>query len=487
MGDEGESCLNNSKGYGEKTAGLLRQLGLFDSTMIMVGIVIGSGIFLTTGIMAKSIPSPGLILLAWVVGGLLTLAGALTFAELGAAMPEAGGQYVYLREAYGPMAGFLFGWILFLVYLTGGIAALAVAFAEYFGYFFPALSIQKEFFSTTVNVFNHSFTYSVSTGQLIGLAAIILLTLFNFFGVAFGKLIQNILTLVKIGTLLAIVVLGFAIGKGTAVRFSLNPSGVNFSQLVIGFGVALVAVSWAFDGWNNINFVAGEIKNPRRNLPLALFLGTLILTVLYVLTNYIYLYALPIEEMTGVVRIAEKATSVMFGGATAAVISAAVMVSAFGSLNGTILAGPRVYYAMAQDKLFFRRVAKVHPRFHTPGFALLIQAVWASILTLSGSFEQLFTFAMFIAIIFWITAAAAVFTLRKKYPELPRPYKTWGYPFVPIIFIVASFGILINTLIEKPVASLAGLGFTALGIPVYYYWKRKKSREDPDIRIQTQS
>jgi len=457
----------------KKTQGLIRQLGLFDSTMIMVGIVIGSGIFLTTGIMARSIPSPALILLAWIVGGLLTLAGALTFAELGAAMPDAGGQYVYLREAYGPLAGFLFGWILFLVYMTGGIAALAVAFAEYFGYFFPSLSIQKEFFSTAVSVFNHSFTYSVSMGQLVGLAAIALLTLFNFFGVKFGKWVQNILTLVKIGTLLAIVALGFSIGKGRAISFVLNPSGMDFGQLVIGFGVALVAVSWAFDGWNNINFVAGEIKKPQRNLPLALFLGTLTVTILYVLTNYIYLYALPIEEMTGVVRIAERATSALFGGATAGVISAAVMVSAFGSLNGTILAGPRVYYAMARDKLFFRKVSEVHPRFRTPGFALLIQAVWASVLTLSGSFEQLFTFAMFIAIIFWITAAAAVFTLRKKYPELSRPYKTWGYPIVPVVFIIASFGILINTLIEKPVESLAGLGFTALGIPVYFYWRRK--------------
>jgi len=479
--------VENLEGKGEKTAGLVRQLGLFDSTMIMVGIIIGSGIFLTTGIMAKSIPSASLILLAWIVGGLMTLAGALTFAELGAAMPEAGGQYVYLREAYGPMAGFLFGWILFLVYLTGSIAALAVAFAEYFGYFFPSFSIQKEFFSTTVNLFHHSVTYSLSWGQLVGLSAIALLTLFNYIGVAFGKMIQNVLTLIKIGTLLAIVVLGFSIGKGTAIDFSLNPSSLSFGQLIVGFGVALVAISWAFDGWNNINFVAGEMKNPQRNLPIALILGTLLVTALYALTNYVYLYALPMKDMIGVVRIAEKATSVMFGGTTAAVISAAVMVSAFGSLNGTILAGPRVYYAMARDRLFFPRVAEVHPRFRTPGFALIIQAVWASVLTLSGSFEQLFTFAMFMAIIFWITAAAAVFTLRKKFPDLPRPYKTWGYPYVPIIFIIASLGILINTLIEKPVESLTGLGITALGIPVYYYWKRKKSREVPERSVGIQS
>jgi len=462
---------------GKNKVGLVRQLGLFDSTMILVGIVIGSGIFLTTGIMAKSIPSAGLILLAWVVGGLLTLAGALTYAELGAAMPEAGGQYVYLREAYGPLSGFLFGWILFLVYIPGGMAALAVAFAEYFGYFFPSLSTGRIIFSTAIDVLNNSFEYSLSWGQLVGIAVIIFLSTVNYIGVGFGKIVQNIFTVIKIGIIMAIIILGFTIGKGTAVDFSLNPTGLSLSHLIIGFGVALVAVSWAFDGWNNLNFVAGEIKNPKRNLPFSLVFGTLILIVLYALTNYIYLYGLPIVEMIGVVRIAEKATTALFGGATAALISAAVMVSTFGALNGTILAGPRVYYAMAKDKLFFRKVGEVHPRFRTPGFAIIIQAIWAFFLTLSGTFEQLFTFVMFVAIIFWITAATSVFTLRRKYPDLPRPYKTWGYPAVPIVFIVAAVGILINTLIEKPVESLAGIGFTALGIPVYYYWRRKSKQD----------
>lgn len=464
---------------GKNKVGLVRQLGMFDSTMILVGIVIGSGIFLTTGIMAKSIPSAGLILLAWVVGGLLTMAGALTYAELGAAMPEAGGQYVYLREAYGPLSGFLFGWILFLVYVPGSIAALAVAFAEYFGYFFPSLSTQRVIFSTAMSVFNNSLEYSLSLGQLVGIALIIFLSAVNYIGVGFGKMVQNIFTVIKIGSIVAIITLGFTIGKGTAVDFSLNPTGLSLSQLIIGFGVALVAVSWAFDGWNNLNFVAGEIKDPKRNLPFSLVLGTLILIILYALTNYIYLYALPIGKMMGVVRVAEKATTALFGGATAALISAAVMVSVFGSLNGTILSGPRVYYAMAKDKLFFRKVGEVHPRFRTPGFAIIIQATWAFFLTLSGTFEQLFTFVMFVAIIFWITAATSVFTLRRKYPDLPRPYKTWGYPVVPIVFIVAALGILINTLIENPVESLAGLGFTALGIPVYFYWRRK-SRQNLD-------
>lgn len=458
--------------------GLLRKLGLFDSAMVMVGIVIGSGIFLTTGIMAKSIPSGGLILLAWFVGGLLTLAGALTYAELGATMPEAGGQYVYLREAYGPMAGFLFGWILFLVYMTGGIAALALAFAEYTGYFFPSLGTEHIILDLSLPFFRNSFHYSLSAGQIVGVGVIVLLSVFNFVGVGFGKFIQNVFTVIKIGILAAIIILGFAIGRGTPPDLSMNPMGMNLGSILIGFGVSLVAVAWAFDGWNNVNFVAGEIKNPKRNLPLALILGTLGITFLYVLVNYVYLYALPIRETVGVVRIAEKATGALFGTSTGALISALIIVSVFGSLNGSILVGPRVYYAMAKDRLFFRRVARVHPRFRTPGFSILIQGIWASLLTLLGTFEQIFTFAMFIAILFWIAATASVFTLRKKRPDLVRPYKTWGYPVVPAIFIIASTGILLNTLLEKPAEALAGLVLTAIGIPAYFYWKRRQKIEN---------
>jgi APA family basic amino acid/polyamine antiporter len=454
---------------------LVRQLGLFDSTMVMVGIVIGSGIFVTTGIMAKTLPSAGWILLAWITGGLLTMAGALTYAELGAALPDAGGQYVYLREAYGSMAGFLFGWILFLVYMTGGIAGLALAFAEYFGRLFPDLSVQSTLFSTSIKIWGGvTLPFRLSAGQLVGVAVIVILSGINYVGVSFGKSVQNLLTTLKIGVMLVLITLGFSMGKGTFPTLKLWSPDWEFGPLIIGFGVALVAVTWAFDGWNNVNFVAGEIKNPRRNLPLALILGTLLTTVLYVLTNLVYLYALPVREMTGVVRIAEHATSALFGTSTGVLISTVVLVSVFGSLNGSILTGPRVYYAMARDGLFFRRAEQVHPRFRTPGFAVVIQAVWASLLTLVGTFEQIFTFAMFMAILFWIGAAAAVFTLRKKRPDLPRPYKTWGYPVVPAVFILASAGILLNTLLEKPVEALAGIGLTLTGIPVYFFWRRKK-------------
>jgi APA family basic amino acid/polyamine antiporter len=443
----------SSQNASSQDSDLVRQLGLFDSTMIVVGIVVGAGIFVTTGFMAKSIPSAGLILLAWVIGGLLTLAGALTYAELGAAMPEAGGQYVYLREAYGPLVGFLFGWICILVYLSGVIAYMSLAFAEYASYFFPFLT--PRMFAPTA------------------IAVITVLSIINFLGLLLGKTVQNIVTIIKIGTIVVFITTGLAIGKGTPIDFSLNPTGLSLSALVMGFGVALVTASVAYDGWNNVTFVAGEIKNPKRNLPLALVAGTGAITILYLLMNTVYLRALSIDEMAGSLTIAEDATKALYGTAATGLVSAAVLISIFGGLNGVILAAPRVYYAMARHGLFFQRVGRLHPRYRTPGFAILIQAVWASVLTMTGTVEQLITFVMFVGVAFWALTAAAVFKLRKKRPELPRPYKTWGYPVVPMIFILASLGILINTLISRPVESLAGVTLTVIGIPAYVYWKRR--------------
>ncbi len=467
--------ITRKKNTGQ-TNDLKRNLSLFDSSMIMVGIVLGSGIFLTTGIMAKTLPSATLIIIAWLVGGLITLAGAMTYAELGALYPEAGGQYVYLREAYGPMMGFLFGWMMLLIYMTGAIAGLAVAFAEYTGYFFPGLSLDKIVFIKDLHLFNLNLHISISAGQLVGIGIIVLLSVINALGTGLGKIVQNISTILKIGIIAGIIVLGFLLGKGSPVDLSVNPGMLTTGQLISGFSIALIAVFWAFDGWNSINFVGGEIKNPTRNLPLTLIWSTVAITIIYILINYLYLYSLPINEISGVVRIAEKATSSLFGGTTGAVISAAVLVSIFGSLNGSIIAGPRVYFAMAKDGLFFKKAGRVHPKYKTPAFSILIQALLACILTLTGTFEQLLTFVMFISIVFWIAAAFAVFTLRKKYPDISRPYKVWGYPYVPIVFIIASFGILINTIIEKPVESLAGLAITISGLPVYYFWKRNITR-----------
>ncbi len=425
--------------------------------------------------MAQSIPSASLLLLAWLAGGILTLCGALTFAELGAAMPEAGGQYVYLREAYGHLSAFLFGWILFLVSMGGSIAALGVGLAEYTGYFFPAVSTGRTLLALEIDVLAIDVRYTLSAGQLVGVGVIVVLSGFNYIGVVFGKLIQNIFTVVKIGAILAFVVLGLGVGATIPIDYGVNPAGLSAGQILVGFGLAIVAVSWAFDGWHNITYIAGEIKDPKRSLPVALVAGTLIISALYLLVNYVYLLALPVDEVVGVVRIAERASTALFSGTTAGLISAAVIISIFGALNGAIFVGPRVYYAMARDGVFFSKVGEVHPRFGTPAFAILLQAVWASLLAMSGSYEQLFTYVVFVSFIFWIAATASVFVLRVRRPDLPRPYRTWGYPIVPLVFIIATSAIMINTLIARPVESLAGLAITTLGVPVYQYWRRRSS------------
>ena len=456
----------------EKT-GLVRQLGLFDTTMIIIGIVIGSGIFLTTGLMARGIPSASLILLAWLFGGLHALAGALAYGELGAAMPRAGGQYVYLREAYGPFCGFLFGWVSFTMYLTGIIAALGVGFAEYAGYFFPAIGMNNVFFETDISLPGWTFPYALSAGHLTALFLVLLLTVVNYRGVTFSKYITNVSSVIKVAALGLFILFGLWTGSDQPIDFRINAQGIDFGQLVVAFGVALIAVSWAFAGWEEVTFVAGEVRQPGRNLPRALVMGTATVTIVYLLVNYIYLKALPVGEMAGVVRVGEAAANVLFGETGALLLSAAVIVSIVGALNATVLVGPRVYFAMARDGLFFRRAGSVHPRFRTPGQAVVFQAAWACVLTLSGTFEDLITFVTFANLMLWIAGAAAVFTLRRKRPDLPRPYRAWGYPVVPLLFIAGSAGILANMLFETPVESIAGLALTALGIPAYLFLCRR--------------
>ena len=466
----------------EKT-GLVRQLGLFDTTMIIVGIVIGSGIFLTTGLMARGIPSASLILLAWLFGGLHALAGALAYGELGAAMPRAGGQYVYLREAYGPFCGFLFGWVSFMMYLTGIIAALGVGFAEYAGYFIPSLGMSNVLFDTEIGLPGWTFGYSLSMGHFTALALIVLLTVVNYRGVSFSKYITNVSSVIKIAALGLFILFGLWSGSTQPVDYRINPQEIDFGQLVVAFGVALVAVAWSFAGWEEVSFVAGEVKQPTRNLPRALFLGTAGVTVLYLLVNYVYLTTMPVSEMAGIVRVGETAASILFGETGAVLLSAAVIVAIVGALNGSVLVGPRVYFAMARDGLFFKRAAEVHPRFRTPGRAVILQAVWAGVLTLSGTFEDLITFVTFANLMLWIAAAAAVFTLRRKMPDLPRPYKAWGYPVVPFLFIAGSAGILVNMLFETPGEALAGLSLTILGIPAYLLLKRR-STHTPNAGVE---
>ena len=444
---------------------LERQLGLFDSSMMVIGIVIGSGIFMTTGLMAEALPSASLILLAWILGGLQMLAGALTYAELGAAMPKAGGQYVYLREAYGPLPGFLFGWVAFVAYISGTNAAIAVAIAEHLGSFYPSLSTHNSIIGIG--------SFSISGGQIFAMSLIVVLSLINYLGIVFGKWVQNIFTVLKIGSILLFALAGLFISTGNHLDLSLNPTDMSIGSILTGMGIALVAVNWTVGGWEYVTFAAGEIKNPKKNLPLALIIGTIMILVLYFLINIAYLKVLPMDTLIGEIKVGEMAARTLYGPGIAGVFTLVIIVSMFGALNGNILVGSRVYYAMAKDHLFFSSAANVHPKFKTPGNAIIIQGFWAAILTLTGTFEELITLVVFVNFMMWIAASSTVFVLRKKQPNLERPYKVWGYPYVPAFFIIFSSVIMVNTFFESPEQSLMGLGLTLLGIPAYLYWKKK--------------
>ena len=441
-----------------------RQLGLFDSTMMVVGIVIGSGIFMTTGLMADALPSASLILIVWLLGGLQMLAGALTYAELGAAMPKAGGQYVYLREAYGSLPAFLFGWVAFIAYLTGTNAAIAVAVAEHLGSFYPSIS--------THNIVIDFDYFSISGGQIFAISLILILSFINYLGILFGKWIQNVFTILKIGSILFFALAGLFISTGNHIDFSINPTSMSIGSILTGMGIALVAVTWTVGGWEYVTFAAGEIKNPKKNLPLALIIGTALILVLYIMINIAYLKVLPMDSLIGELKVGEATAKSLYGPGIAGAFVVVVIISMFGSLNGNILVGPRISYAMAKDELFFSKAADVHPKFHTPGNAIMIQGFWASVLALSGTFEEIITLVVFVNFMMWIAASSTVFVLRKKQPELERPYKVWGYPYVPAFFIIFSSAIMINTFFESPQQSLMGIGLTLLGIPAYLYWKK---------------
>jgi APA family basic amino acid/polyamine antiporter len=454
----------------------LRKLNLLDTTSLVIGGVIGSGIFMTAGFIAEYIPSPGLILIVWLVGGLITISGALSFAELGAMFPRAGGQYIYIREAYGPWAGFFFGWGFFWFIMCGGIATLAVAFAEFVGYFIPPLSTQSYLFQ--LNVFG--FSYSFSAGQIVAVASILILSAVNYFGIKTGVVVQNIFTFLRLGSVAAFVILGLTRGKKSGIinfdRIFSVESGFGL-EILAPFGLALIAVFWTYDGWYSANCTAEEIKKPERNIPLSLILGTLSITLIYLLMNLVYIMALPIEKMKGVTRIGELASTQLFGPTATHFFSAAIMVSIFGCLSATIIYGPRVYYAMAKDRSFFQSMAYIHPRYRVPSKALVGQAIWSSLLCLSGTYKDLFEYVVFALVIFFALTGFAVIILRHKQPDRKRPYRTWGYPVIPLFFVIINIAVFFNTVIDQPLKSTIGFIMLGVGIPAFLYWK-KKARKD---------
>jgi APA family basic amino acid/polyamine antiporter len=444
---------------------LPRVLGSWDMVSIVVGGVIGSGIFLVPAEIARNLRAPLLILAVWVFGGLLSYFGALAFAEMGAALPRAGGMYNFLKEGYGSLPAFLFGWTLFLVIDSGTIATLTVAFSSRYLPFFIDISPLSQ--------------------KIVSALFISFLVLVNYAGVRWGANVQNFLTVIKFAALVAVCGIVFIFAKGNPSHF-VKPEPSSFSMGFLGsFGVALVACLWAYKGWESATFSAGEVRAPERNLPLGLLLGTLIVIGIYIITNLAYLYAMPANDIANSPRIASEVMKLAVGPVGASIISVIILFSITGAANQTILCSPRVYFAMARDGLFFKKIAAVHPRFLTPHYSIIILGVWSLILSLLlETFEKLFTFVVFGEWIFFGLTAGAVIILRKKRPELHRPYKTLAYPVTPIIFIIASIFIFANSLVQQFKQALFGeaafgLAIILAGIPVYLYWSTKKRRLKP--------
>jgi APA family basic amino acid/polyamine antiporter len=448
-------------------AKLVRGLSLSDSILLLAGGIIGSGIFLTAQEVATNTRSPWLFLALWVVGVGVTLLACFAFAELGGMFPHAGGQYVFMREAYGDAAGFLYGWMYFTVSATGTVAALSVGFATYLGQVFPALQASR--------VVAALGPVTITRGHVIAIAAIALQTLINIFGVKKGAILQNVATWAKFAAIAVFVVGGLTLGRGSWDHFQhaiIAPPGS--ASLLTGVGIALIAVFWAYDGWVYITFVAGEVKDPQRTLPRALIWGMLLVGLVYIAINAVYVYALPMHEIAAHETVAQTAAVSMFSGRVAPWLSLMVALSCFGAVGPCLMSGARVYYAMAEDGIFFRALARVHPRWHTPVMSLVLQAIWAALLTLSGKYNELFTYVTFMMVLSYVLTVAGLFVLRRKQPDTPRPYRCTGYPLLPALYIVLGSAWALNAALEKKKETLWGTAIVMAGVPLYYYWKRKR-------------
>jgi APA family basic amino acid/polyamine antiporter len=483
----------------EKSTGFKRELGLLDSTMIVVGSMIGSGIFIVSADIARTVGSSGFLLIVWFITGVITLIGALSYGELASMMPFAGGQYVYIREAYNPLIGFLYGWTLFLVIQTGTIAAVAVAFAKYAGVVIPWFSPQ--------NVLLKLPGLNISAAQLLAIISVVLLTFVNARGVKEGRLVQNVFTVSKTVALLGLIILGFIIGSNAGVissnfadmwsakQIHLKNGLIDVIEPLAGFaviaaiGTAMVGSLFSSVAWENITFIAAEVKDPKKVIPWSLFLGTMIVTVLYILANVAYLVVLPLQgdpssssvagmgiQFAAEDRVGTAAAHFIFGDIAVVVMAILIMISTFGCNNGLVLAGARVYYAMAKDNLFFKFVGELNSK-SVPAKALWLQAVWTSLLCLSGTYGQLLDYVVCTVLIFYILTIAGIFILRKRQPEAERPYKALGYPYLPALYIFLSASISIILLIYKPESTWPGLIIVALGIPVYFVWQKYNLRK----------
>ncbi|MBK7705724.1 MAG: amino acid permease [Acidobacteria bacterium] len=493
--------------------GFIRGLGLLDSTTIVAGSMIGSGIFIVSADIARQTGSAGGLLLTWIITGLLTIFAALSYGELAAMMPKAGGQYVYLRESYSPLWGFLYGWTLFLVIQTGTIAAVAVGFARFLGVLFPSIS-PESYIIPPVHI-SSGYAVSLSTQQLVGVVMIIVLTIINMQGLALGKWIQNVFTSAKTLSLIALILLGIIIG-GASGTFSANWANLftpvnaavikpDFAFLpevsmnsgifgiIVVLCVAQVGSLFSSDAWNNITFTAGEVKDPQRNIPLSLAMGTALVIGLYILANFAYLATLSLQQIQTAPddRVGTAALNVMFGGIGATIMAVAIIISTFGCNNGLILAGARVYYAMAKDNLFFKSTGKLNAK-HVPAMALVLQCIWTCLLVLPRTitvndkgvtsygnlYGTLLDYVVFAVLIFYVLTIIGLFVLRFKRPDADRPYKAFGYPLIPIIYVLAASVICLVLLFYKPQTSLPGLVIVLTGVPVYFIWRSLSAKND---------
>jgi basic amino acid/polyamine antiporter, APA family len=453
---------------------LVRGLSLLDSVLLLVSGIIGSSIFLTAKDIAGPLPNPTLFFLVWVLGGVISLCACVAFAELGSMFPDSGGQYIYLREAYGDLVAFLYGWMLFTVGNGGSIAALSVASAAYMGNIIPFISQQHVIFSLAGMPFTRA--------HAIGLVLIAILTCVNVFGLRWGALLTNVSTWTKFSAMAVFVVLGFAVGKGHWSNFSGQAPGgltmgLSAGQLISAFGVGLIAVFWAYDGWVYITWVAGEVKDPRRNVPLAMVLGVLAVGTIYLAMNMVYVYAMPLNEIAKYETIAHAAATRLFSPAAAVWLSAMIAISCFSAAAACTLSGSRVYLAMAQDGVFFRRMAVIHPKWRTPAFSLIGQGIWAAVLTMSGRYDQLYTYVIFGMVLSYTLTVIGLFVLRWKRPDVQRPYRCSGYPWLPAIYILVGVTWTLNTIIQRPTEAFGSAAIVLVGVPGYLYWKRKSRAE----------
>lgn len=455
------------------TVSLQRVLGLWSAICLVIGSVIGSGIFLVPTKMIAEVGSTTTLFVIWIVGGLLSLFGALTYAELAAAMPEAGGEYVYLSEAYGPFWGYLYGWTQLAVAKSGSIATLATGFYLYLTVFVPAFS--KNIFVIHYPIGPNGGPLEIHLGQLFSIGVILVLLAINYVGVKAGGNLQVVITAVKMLLIAAVIVVGL-FAPGDVAHFHMS---AGHSNGVAGFFAAMVGALWAYDGWNNVSMVSSEIRDPQRNLPKALIFGTVAVIVTYVLINIAYFYVMTPTEVAHSDQVAAAMMARIHGPLAARGITIAVLISIFAALNGSILSGARVPYAMARDGLFARSIGVVHPKFKTPSNAMLALCLWSCVIILSGWFEQLYNFVIFGSWILYMMTAASVFVLRRKRPDMVRPYRVLGYPLVPALFVVAACALLGSTLIHSPRESIMGLGFMLLGVPIYYHYKRHRGRVSP--------